>query len=355
MFHKRSFFAAGTVALLAFAGMTACASMTQGTSSPRTYAAHGVSFRYPRGWHRGTPATSVGSTSSRLWVVALTPGRGRTVNAVVVSASRTGVVATRQNLPVITPTVVRVRRRELRQLHVELTARPRAITVGDMPGLRFTGTGKIFGAAAKVTEFSAFNGSTEYNITCSATPAKAGAIQQACTQVVRSFKVSKLFTPGTALVYRAHGVSFDYPLSWAKGTVPAGCARCKPWATAVGLDQINEIQVIAHGHQTRVTRRNLPQAKPYVTRAESRFYRHIGGRLLAGPQAITVGGLPGLRYRGTGNFDGTAVKDTEAVVFNGTTFYEIECTSTLAKANVVDRACAEVLRTFKVTQPSRRE
>ena len=61
--------------------------------------------------------------------------------------------------------------------------------------------------------------------------------------------------------------------------------------------------------------------------------------------------MPGLLYRGTENLYGTAVKATEAVVFNGTTIYEITCTSTPSKARAVHRACAQVLRTFKVTQP----
>jgi hypothetical protein len=189
---------------------------------------------------------------------------------------------------------------------------------------------------------------------CSSTPAKARAIQQACAQVLRTFKVSKLFTAGTALVYRAHGVSFDYSRSWAEGTVggvPAGCGRCKSWATAVGPDQINGIQVIAHGHQPQVTRENLPGFTRFVTRFERRRFRQSGGRLLAGPRAITVGGMPGLLYRGTANLSGTALTGTAVMVVNGTTDYDIACTSTRAKARAVHRACAQMLRTFKVTRP----
>jgi hypothetical protein len=55
-----------------------------------------------------------------------------------------------------------------------------------------------------------------------------------------------------------------------------------------------------------------------------------------------------------GNLFGTAVKVTEAAVFNGTTLYAITCSSTPSKARTAHRACAEVLRTFEVTRPSRR-
>jgi hypothetical protein len=353
MDHKPNFFTAGTLALLAFAGLTACASMTHGTMSPGTYATHGVSFHYPRGWHRGAPARCC--RDHRLWSVRVGIDR---VDLVHVTASQFGQVVTRQNLRVLRPVVVRTVRRFLRHAHGELIGGPHAITVGGMPGLRFAGTAKFHGTAAKATLVTLFNGSTVYGISCRFTPPKARAVRQACTQVLRTFKVGKLFRAGTALVYRKHGVSFDYPPSWAEGSQPrsfGGCRSCGLWAADVGVGADNAVDVEANRENTAVTRQNLPQATPYVTRAERNFFRHFGGRLLAGPRAITVGGMPGLLYRGTGNLFGTAVKVTEAAVFNGTTLYAITCSSTPSEAGAVHRACAHVLRTFRVTRPSRRE
>ena len=261
---------------------------------------------------------------------------------------------TRQNLPELTPTLVRQERSQFRQLHGELIAGPHAVTVGGMPGLRFAGTAKIYGAAEKVTAVLAFNGSTEYAIACSATPAKTRAVQLACAQVLRTFKVGKLFTAGAALVYRAHGVSFDYPPSWFEGGlpgVPAGCRRCKSWSAAVALDRLNGVGVIADGHEPRVTRRNLPEVTPSVTRATTPRVQAVRRQAAGGTARHHGGRDAGLAVPGHREPFGTAVKITEAVVFNGTTSYEISCTSTRAKARAVDRACAEVLRTFKVTQP----
>jgi hypothetical protein len=93
--RKANFFTAGTVALLAFAGLAACGGANQSTMSPGTCAAHGVSFHYPRGWHRG-PGRSVGFRSRRLWAVAV----GTRANSVDVTAGRLGAAVTRQNLPV---------------------------------------------------------------------------------------------------------------------------------------------------------------------------------------------------------------------------------------------------------------
>jgi hypothetical protein len=79
------------------------------------------------------------------------------------------------------------------------------------------------------------------------------------------------------------------------------------------------------------------------------FRRQAGG----GTDPLTVGGIPGLAYLGTAKLYGSAVHVTVVMVFHGRTSYTITCTSTRAKARAVHRGCAEVLRTFKVTKPSR--
>ena len=344
------FFTAGTLALLALSGLTACGGGTQGTTGQGTYAAHGVSFRYPARWHRGTDTAGFRvccRSGGRLWSVGVGLDRD---NGVDVTASRLRVIVTRQNLPALTPTLVRQERGQFRRrLHGELIAGPQAITVGGMPGLRFAGTGNVYGPAEKVTLVLATNGRTGYAISCTSTPAKARAVQQACAQVVRTFKVAKLFTAGTALVFRKYGVSFDYPPAWVEG-ITGSCGGCKSVATGVALDRVSGIQVIINRHESRVNRTDLRQATPFVTRSVRRQFRQSGGSLLAGPQAVTVGGMPGLRYWGTG----TGIKLELAWVFNGTTNYAITCASTPSKARAVERACAEVLRTFKATRPSRR-
>ena len=238
MNHKTNFFAAGTLALLEFSGLTACGGGTQGTSSPGTYATHGVSFHYPRGWHRGAPARCC--RGRQLWSVGVGLDR---VDSVDVTASQSGEAVTRQNLRLLLPFVVRQARGFLRQAHGELIGGPHAITVGGMPGLRFGGTAKFHGTAVKATLVTVFNGKTVYGISCRFAPAKARAVQQACAQVLRTFKVVKLFRAGTALVYRAHGVSFDYPPSWAEGPPPRsfGCRRCELWAADVAVDAVNAV------------------------------------------------------------------------------------------------------------------
>ena len=154
--------------------------------------------------------------------------------------------------------------------------------------------------------------------------------------------------PGTGS-YAGHGVSFHYPAGWLRGSpggpsCGSGCGQL--WATGVGLDPPDSIYIFANRLGTRVTAQNLSVATPSVTRTVRWGFRRDGDRLLAGPQAITVGGMPGLRFQGTQSHP--AGKQTLTIVFNGMTGYFITCQSTPAQARAVQQGCAQVLRTFKV-------
>ncbi len=152
--------------------------------------------------------------------------------------------------------------------------------------------------------------------------------------------------PGTG-TYAGHGVSFRYPAGWHQ-TTPLGGGRPLLWTIGVGFDPPDSVYIAAHPTGTRVTAQNLSTFIPSVTRAVRLGFRHAGDRLLAGPQAITVGGMPGLRFQGTET--NPVGKDTLTIVFNGMTWYDITCAYTPAKARAVQRGCAQVLRTFKVSR-----
>jgi hypothetical protein len=152
--------------------------------------------------------------------------------------------------------------------------------------------------------------------------------------------------PGTG-TYTGHGVSFHYPAGWYQ-TTPLGGGRPLLWTIGVGFDPPDSVYIAAHPTGTRVTAQNIPVFIPSVTRAVRMGFRHAGDRLLAGSQAITVGGMPGLRFQGTET--NPVGKDTLTIVFNGMTWYDITCAYTPAKARAVQRGCAQVLRTFKVSR-----
>ena len=156
------------------------------------------------------------------------------------------------------------------------------------------------------------------------------------------------WSPGTG-TYTGHRVSFHYPAGWQQ-TTPSGCgSRCHLlWSTGVGFDPPDSIYVDVYRIGTRVTAQNLPVFIPSATRAVRLGFTRSGDRLTAGPQTISVGGMPGLRFQGTQT--NPVAKVTLTVVFNGMTRYDFSCVYTPAKARAVQRGCAQVLRTFQVSR-----
>ena len=68
----------------------------------------------------------------------------------------------------------------------------------------------------------------------------------------------------------------------------------------------------------------------------------------AGPEKITMAGLPAARFRGTGTLDGSQVGITGLFAFTGTTQYAVNCGHTAARAAEVERACNQVVGSFQV-------
>jgi hypothetical protein len=91
------------------------------------------------------------------------------------------------------------------------------------------------------------------------------------------------------------------------------------------------ILLIAYPLNPPVTAANFDSFIPTVGRVVGRGFEQNGGVLQAGPEKITVGGMPALQFRGTGQSSpGIAVGRTLTFAFRGTTFYEINCQHTRA-------------------------
>jgi hypothetical protein len=73
---------------------------------------------------------------------------------------------------------------------------------------------------------------------------------------------------------------------------------------------------------------------------------------LRGPQRITLGGLPGVRFQiGTYLPDGTPIQGILSYAFNGTTEYVTNCQTTRAGAAAIAAGCGRVVSTFRTTVP----
>jgi hypothetical protein len=157
---------------------------------------------------------------------------------------------------------------------------------------------------------------------------------------------------GGIQTYRAHGVSFDYPAGWRHASqstnVAVGAVRYKLWGTAFGMDRAHWINVGAY----RVNpgpEIGLGPVPPGVKTNFRRLYKQVGGVLQAGPEKITMGGMPGLLARGTRTDQGVVVGNTFAFAFNGTTEYVVICEHERQDTAGMVRACDQVIRTFMVS------
>jgi hypothetical protein len=219
--------------------------------------------------------------------------------------------------------------------------------MGGMPGFRYQGSVSSGGVAADVTLVIVVNGTTDYWVTCTNTPAKAAEVARACSQVIGTFKTSQPIVTARTRTYRAHGVSFDYPAGWLQDEPAVTSGSAPLWATAFSLGPAAWMTIRADrtGLTVPITAANIGAITPSVTRAIHRLLA-----VQAGPERITMGGMPGLRFRGRAAVNGVSTKITLIMAFKGTTRYELACGHTPATAQEVTRACAQAMRTFKVAQ-----
>jgi Tol biopolymer transport system component len=152
--------------------------------------------------------------------------------------------------------------------------------------------------------------------------------------------------------YLAHGVSFDYPAGWQQSSKPEVRATSGGgetlWTAAVGAGELDLVIVQAFRLRVPVTAQNLDAAAVEFQALGQRLSKQLGGALQAGPDKLTVDGLPGLRFRGTATIDATPVESTLVFAFDQTTEYFLNCQSTRAKAAEIQRGCDQIVRSFKV-------
>jgi len=335
------------VALAGLAVISLCACTATSARGTRTYRTHGVSFDYPAGWQPSGPGKTVGCChGDRLWATGIVLDSTST-GSIDVGANRSSPSITAANVGLAIPSLDRYARSFFERAGGSLRAGPERITMGGMPGFRYQGSVRSSGVAAEVTLVIVFNGTTDYWVTCTHTPAKAAEVERACSQVIRTFKTSQPIVAEGTRTYRAHGVSFDYPAGWVQGKPAVTSGSAPLWATAFGLGPAAwmTIRAARTGLAIPITAANIGAITPSVTRAVRRLLV-----VQAGPDRITMGGMPGLRFRGKASVNGATTEITLIMAFNGTTRYELDCGHTPATAQEVTRACALAMRTFKVSK-----
>jgi uncharacterized RDD family membrane protein YckC len=160
-------------------------------------------------------------------------------------------------------------------------------------------------------------------------------------------------TGNAAKTYQGHGVSFEYPTGWQEASkVQVDADRGNAlWRIAVGTgtDEVSAVRVEAYRLSRPVTAENLAEVKPEAATAVRQLTEQLSSAAQSGPEELTVGGLPGLRFRVTGTVDATPFGTTMVFVFDQTTEYFLNCQHTQDTAAEIQRGCDQIVRTFKVT------
>jgi uncharacterized RDD family membrane protein YckC len=152
--------------------------------------------------------------------------------------------------------------------------------------------------------------------------------------------------------YQGHGIRFDYPGSWDEselGSIDSGGGAQELWKTAVGVGRYDLVGVTAYRLPAPMTPEQLGAVTTDVTGLARNMFERNGGALRAGPQEVTVGGMPGFRLAGTMRANGVQTERTDLFLFDGSTEYQLECVSTAGRTAEVARACDQVQRSFTRT------
>lgn len=154
-------------------------------------------------------------------------------------------------------------------------------------------------------------------------------------------------TAGPDKTFQGDGYSFGYPGDWEERESDAepGSADVviapEPGVTGISVGVFESPQ--------EVTAENIDDLMGELrTGAETFLAQNVEGSTLDGDvEQVTVAGLPGIAFEGT-TTAGQGIRTREAWVFDGTTFYAINCSSATGNEDSVDPACDQVLETFAV-------
>lgn len=148
---------------------------------------HGVSFGYPAGWSAGSPQEGT-RTGHLLWAAAVGPGTPH--DYIDVEAYSLIFPVTAQNIDALVPIMTVT----LRQAGATIEGTSGITTMAGLPALLFHTSGTTGGTRFQSRLVFAFTGETEYEVNCQYTAARAAEVEQACNQVVGSFRIGKAST-----------------------------------------------------------------------------------------------------------------------------------------------------------------
>jgi hypothetical protein len=163
----------------------------------------------------------------------------------------------------------------------------------------------------------------------------------------------RLLSPGGPQTYRGHGVSFTYPAGWqqvpASDLRPAARAGAATWTAALALGPHDLILLEALPQDPPVTAATIASFASGFGQELRQYLGQAGWSAQAGPERVTLGGMPALEAWISGRTPGgAAVSTLDLHAYRGATGYHLACQHTPGHARQVAQACAQVMRTFTV-------
>jgi hypothetical protein len=162
----------------------------------------------------------------------------------------------------------------------------------------------------------------------------------------------------TAKRYSGHGVSFKYPARWSlmkPGTLVAtrGSSLWTTWLgppAQAGKSIASDLVMLSAYHTpTAITRANAPVYSRQVAALVARVAKQAGGKLIAGPTIVRMGGLPGYGFRITAKAaKATPVESRLVLVWKGKTELFLNCQHAVrgSRKGEIERGCATVVGSF---------
>jgi hypothetical protein len=121
-------------------------------------------------------------------------------------------------------------------------------------------------------------------------------------------------------------------------------------SAAFAVDHAHWLDVGAYLLIPSAPRIDTGPVTPAVKTIFRQQFKELGGVLQAGPEEMTMGGMPGLLARGTRTDQGSPFENTVVFAFSSTTEYVLICEHSSGNAAAVVRSCGQVIRTFKVSK-----
>ncbi|MGD0272121.1 MAG: hypothetical protein ABSB96_00080 [Gaiellaceae bacterium] len=153
-------------------------------------------------------------------------------------------------------------------------------------------------------------------------------------------------------LYIGNGVSFRFPHNWKK-IKPQGSEGRGLWTVMVAPPDSSGADVAfmtEYRIPRTITKKNLASKKAGITSTVAGVALQAGGALLSGPTPITMGGLPGYRFRISARVKSRPSTSRLVLVWKGRTEYFLNC-QYLTKGilgSEIERGCRMIIASFKL-------